>query len=371
MTKTWELFNSFTFPEGDDQKLESVISMFEKYCSPKSNVIFERYKFNSIVQKEGQPFDSFLTELSKAVKTTEYQEKDDMVRDRIVMGVRDKHTQESLLRESNLTLEKAVNLCRATEVSKSQAKILKNESALDAVKVGKGNLKNFCKFCGYDRHGKNGCYAYGKTCARCQGKNHFASVCTSVSTSGKNISAHKEEKKKQFKNRKQVHELGKKDDMREEDIDSESDGEFYVNNIAVVGSVSQAEKNMWTQDIDVNGCKVSFKLDTGAEVSVLPLCLLKTCHLENKLDKTGITLVSYGNKKFKIKPVGQVYVDCRVKDNFATILFVIVDVDEQIPLLGLPDCMTLKLIYRNKNIASLYTRFQKLEDVIKLYPSVF
>lgn len=132
-------------------------------------------------------FDAFVTELKKAVKSTDYKEKDEMVRDRIVMGIRDKSTQEKLLREADLTLEKAINFCRAVEISKSQSKVLQNESLVSAVDkksnpgrskgvyVKEEEIKNQCVYCGL-KHVKGRCPAYGKTCNKCQRKNHFAEV---------------------------------------------------------------------------------------------------------------------------------------------------------------------------------------------------
>lgn len=167
------------------------MSKFEGYCSPQANPIFERFKFHSVTQKEGQSFDIFLTELRKAVKTTGYKDQDDMIRDRIVMGIMDKSTQERLLRESQLTLTKAIELCRATEVSKSQSQVLQHEVHVNTLKsrnktnsssAGSSRFEStssdclMCKFCGY-KHGKGAnCPAFGKTCAKCQGRNHFAKV---------------------------------------------------------------------------------------------------------------------------------------------------------------------------------------------------
>ena len=54
-----------------------------------------------------------------------------MIRDRIVMGICDKAVQERLLRESDLTLEKAINFCRATEASKTQSKMIQGETAVN------------------------------------------------------------------------------------------------------------------------------------------------------------------------------------------------------------------------------------------------
>lgn len=94
----------------------------------------KRFKFNSI-QKERQGFDNFLTELCKAAKTTSNKDQDNMVRDRIVIGILDKRLQKSLLRESGLTLEKAINMCTLQNASKSQARMFKNENQVSALKV--------------------------------------------------------------------------------------------------------------------------------------------------------------------------------------------------------------------------------------------
>ncbi|CAH2080337.1 unnamed protein product, partial [Iphiclides podalirius] len=45
-----------------------------------------------------------------------------MLRDRIFIGVLDKKLQQKLLSIINLTLEKAVDMCRASELAKAQAK---------------------------------------------------------------------------------------------------------------------------------------------------------------------------------------------------------------------------------------------------------
>lgn len=160
-----ELYNTFKF-EGETKDLATVKKKFDEYCSPKKNVIFERFMFNSIVQKEGQLFDNFVTELKKGIKTTEYAEQDDMIRDRIVMGIYNKATQEKLLREANLTLQKTIDMCRAIEISKDQSKVLQNETSVNEVRFSKRDtIKNNCHYCGYS-HERGNCLAWGKTCAK-------------------------------------------------------------------------------------------------------------------------------------------------------------------------------------------------------------
>ena len=47
-----------------------------------------------------------------------------LIRDRVVCGIMDDKLRARLLRESELTLKKAIDICRATEVSLEQAKSL-------------------------------------------------------------------------------------------------------------------------------------------------------------------------------------------------------------------------------------------------------
>jgi len=42
---------------------EEVVSNLKNYCEPRKNIIFQRFKFASCVQLEGQGFDDFVTEL--------------------------------------------------------------------------------------------------------------------------------------------------------------------------------------------------------------------------------------------------------------------------------------------------------------------
>ena len=55
-------------------------------------------------------------------------QKETNLRDRIVFGVADMRIKERLLRESGLTLDKALDICRAAEASKVQMKVMATEN---------------------------------------------------------------------------------------------------------------------------------------------------------------------------------------------------------------------------------------------------
>ena len=51
-----------------------------------------------------------------------------MIKDRIVCGISSERVKERLLRETNLTLEKAVSISQVDEESRKQVKTLKDET---------------------------------------------------------------------------------------------------------------------------------------------------------------------------------------------------------------------------------------------------
>lgn len=91
---------------------------------------------------EPMQIDKFVTELQQKGKNCEFgMSEDDMIRDKIVFSVTDKSVTEKLLREPNLTLQKAIDICRASEIAKERINIMasaKKESEEHAFDVTKG-----------------------------------------------------------------------------------------------------------------------------------------------------------------------------------------------------------------------------------------
>ncbi|GFX50424.1 hypothetical protein TNCV_339591 [Trichonephila clavipes] len=90
--------------------------------------------------------------------------------------------------------------------------------------------------------------------------------------------------------------------------------------------------------LDVNNkCfGVNFKLDTGAEVNILPLYILSMFKVNLKLSKTNISLTTYGN--FNLKPNGCLIINCSTdKLKNVPLPFYVVNVKSR-PILGLRGC---------------------------------
>ena len=58
-----DLLLSFDLSEADRKKYKPVKDKFDSHFVIKKNIIYERAKFNMRSQKEGEPVDSFITDL--------------------------------------------------------------------------------------------------------------------------------------------------------------------------------------------------------------------------------------------------------------------------------------------------------------------
>ncbi|UYV84995.1 FAM91A1 [Cordylochernes scorpioides] len=236
-----EVFNTFHLKEDEAENFDLVINKFDYFCEPKKNVIFERFKFFSATQKDGESIDSFITELKGLSTSCEFEsQKDSLIRDRIVYGIQDKALQERLLREPNLTLLKVIEMCKTDEISKQQIKIMQNNQNICQIrkyekkhspKQNQESEKEFeCQRCGKSHRAKN-CPAWGKRCSKCKKMNHFAAFCKSSAIRSLN-------------------------DETEETV-------WSIHEAKVVHTLE------WKKSIIVNGKEICFKLDSGAEVNVL------------------------------------------------------------------------------------------------------
>ncbi|GFS53086.1 transposon Tf2-9 polyprotein [Nephila pilipes] len=181
-----EIYNTFKFESSESKtNYSEVLQKFEDYSSPRQNVVYKQYKFFSCVQLEGQTIESYIAHLKTLASTCEFAEQEnELIRDRIVLGInKDSGLQERLLRENNLSLEKAIEIVKAAEASREQIRNMKYETAtINFVKKKenpnqpKKSSQYECKKCGRKQKPRE-CPAFGKICTKYNKKNHFADKC--------------------------------------------------------------------------------------------------------------------------------------------------------------------------------------------------
>lgn len=177
-------------PDTVDKTLEA----FDKLFEPKINVIFERFKFNSRVQMANESVSNFITDLYSLVEKCDYGDlKQELIRDRIVVGMLDVKTSEAMQLIPQLTLERAIEMASQSEIQRSQNQVIRsvdthNVNAVKSQRKGRhSNSKSSnsnqsqspakCLFCGGNFHHRNQCPANESKCNHCQIVGHYAKVC--------------------------------------------------------------------------------------------------------------------------------------------------------------------------------------------------
>lgn len=84
--------------------ITSVLQALEDDFLPKRNVVYERYVFNSCIQTPEETVDCFVNRLRKLASSCQFGTlTEEMIRDRLVIGIQDKRTKARLLREKVLS----------------------------------------------------------------------------------------------------------------------------------------------------------------------------------------------------------------------------------------------------------------------------
>ena len=355
-----EIYDGLQFDNDIDRKnIEIVVQKFENFCIGETNETYERYKFNKRDQEQNETIDTYVAALRTLSKTCNYAAlEESLIRDRIVIGIRDNNTRKKLLQDHKLTLKKCIDICRANETTTEQLKKISSE---EVQYVKKKTTKPFnklkkpsksgqkfdnynqyeqsCKFCG-KRHkpNKDLCPAWGKTCSNCGVKNHFAAKCRKI-----NIS----------KSKRNVHNIDEISDSSEED---------YV--LTVETSEIDEIKNVTEESFPkkifasmlINNNEIKFQLDCGSTVNVLPEYVYKELVTEanhENIEKSYQTLIMFNGTE--TKPLGKKRFSVRNPKNKKKYNIEFVIVKENLkPILGARAIQHMKLVSINReNIMKL------------------
>ncbi len=260
-----DILRSFQLSEQDSKTYQTVKGKFDSHFIKKRNVIYERARFNLRHQEEGEAVDTFITALYGLAEYCGYGDlHDEMIRDRIVVGIRDAPLAVKLQLDAELTLDKAVRQVRQAETVKSQQPLLrggdlsvKPDNQVGAVSREKGGhkyvrprqgsgvpahkqpAKAMCGRCGRPPHDRQLCPARDAVCHKCNKRGHFKSVCRS--------SANVQE-------------------VNLDPSETRPEGEAFLGSLTEQGA---NPRSPWALSLLLNRKPTHFELDTGAEVSVI------------------------------------------------------------------------------------------------------
>lgn len=103
-TEATKTFNTFDLSEENKHSLKAIIDTFDKFVIGQRNKTYERYKFNSRSQQEGESVSAYIIEIRSLAQTCNFCSclHNTLIRDRVVLGIRDHETRKRLLQKKKL-----------------------------------------------------------------------------------------------------------------------------------------------------------------------------------------------------------------------------------------------------------------------------
>ena len=86
-----QIFRNLSLYPAQQESVTSYLDALEAYFKPQRNVVYERYVFNTCVQTQDESVDAYVKRLRKLASSCDFGVlTNELIRDRLVIGVRDK-----------------------------------------------------------------------------------------------------------------------------------------------------------------------------------------------------------------------------------------------------------------------------------------
>lgn len=307
-----DILEELDLDDESKQDYSVLVSKFANHCDPARNVNYVRHVFFDTYQRD-EGFDKFLSTLKLKSKACEFgQLRNSLILTQLIRGIKDNDMRERLLSKPKLELENAVSWCRAAETASRQAQRCVSGGEAGPAQAGAGDLAleelrarprtavpryqqprgrdtrpvpqqersrdtgAKCDRCGRKHNAGEKCWARNVKCYRCDKIGHFAKMCRSRFVS-------------------ELDQLSDSEDRA--DCAELRESLLCTLSIEEVGNNNDA----WYNDIFVNDKIVNFKLDSGAEVSVMSLEVFKEAGFcENILKKNNAIIREVSKSKLPV-----------------------------------------------------------------------
>lgn len=285
---------------------EDIVKLVKAHYDPTPSAIMQRYKFNSRTRAEGESVSAYVTALRDIAQNCDYKDSlRDMLRDKLVHGVRHERITNRLLAEKTLTYEKALELALVIESAERDTKQLQATQATPQVhhsapaRRGRGQNRRpprqgtqfTCYRCG-GGHAPEQCRFKNTVCHGCKRRGHLIRVCRSTPSGSAARKTHG----------KRAHYL---QEEQEESASGESASEQQNDDHGPYSlfTIRDVANQPMLESVTINGVPVVMEMDTGAAFSVITQTTYQKIAQQNKmndLEPSDLKLRSYTGETIQV-----------------------------------------------------------------------
>nr|XP_029718233.1 uncharacterized protein K02A2.6-like [Aedes albopictus] len=259
------------------KRYDELVMTLKRHFRPEVNKVSERYRFHQADQKAGQSVTEYVVELKALVEKCEYGDfLQEALRDRFVFGIFDGRLRTHLLKQKNVSFDKAVEEALTWELAEKDNKVREGNFSAHVVRSNKpwrarsksrsrfhddkknqSGRRKLCDKCGRE-HKPGKCPAKNWKCYSCGKQGHAASMCFSK-VSKPNRSSSQEPRKNQT-----VGTVGSGDELALDlanlrmQLNSLQDKSFLLERSGVM-----------SETLFVEGQAIEFEVDSGACATVI------------------------------------------------------------------------------------------------------
>ncbi|CAI5694547.1 unnamed protein product [Oreochromis niloticus] len=306
--KTFNLLRSLLQPAKPGNKsFTEIVDTLTKHFSPKPLVIAERFRFHKRNQEEGESVTMFVASLRKLAEHCEFKDVlNDTLRDRLVCGLRNEAAQKKLLTESDLTLEKAINISVTMEMASKEAHALHATDRAHKLDSGKANAQGPCFRCGKLGHLASDCWCKEMDCNNCGKKGHVARACRNKKSKDKGSKTGNKRGTAKFKKERHVRTVK----LHEDRASDSSDEEVLsaINTVRIL-NVDETSDGFWVKP-RLEGHVVKMQTDTGSKASLVSYNVYRKCLKHLPLKPSDTVFKGYTGHRVPMKGMTEVIVQC-------------------------------------------------------------
>ena len=293
------IFTQLDHSPAKSTSYKNVIKKFDEYFAKKIYTIVEHAQLNQRIQGENESVEDFITTLYAMADKCGFSAgvKSEAIRDRIVSGIKDKTLSKEMQLKPNLTLAAAIEMARQHQLVTAQMQKLTVSAQIDENRKPRRKFshkppqrrdrepppsdnRNKCMRCGRSHNRNKVCAAASATCRFCHRVGHYEVVCR--------------RKNRQAKETSEI--LAPQPEYQHVNTAPQALSPVYSSDPLFMGEVNtqtSTDRPRFAQ-ISINGENINFKIDSGADVSVMSRAQYERLRNPPKLVPSDCPLKAYG-----------------------------------------------------------------------------